>query len=411
MKKKVLSTALALMMPLSSVSGVYAAETQPATEVIEEEAAAETETETVNSESMTEEVSKENVAATVNREVILQKELDNMITVLNGRMEQYGIDAGDDEAAEIIRSAALQELVDDHLLIQDMTAQGCYDLSEDEESAVTTAAQVSWDNLVEQYEAYYAQYSDNEEDAEETASDLAQKYLSENGYTLEYMENYYRNALASEKYEQWLMQDEADITDEEVQEVYEQRAADSQAAYENDVSAFETAMASGKEVWYRPAGYRGILQIMMTAQGDDDDAKLASVKDKTDDIYTRLIQGESFEELIATYGEDKNFDNESFLETGYQVHKDSILWEEAFAQAAFGDDMQEPGDYSQPLVFDDHVHILYYLKDIPSGAVELSDALSSTLKNDIYGERADAKMQERLEQLTKEAEIVYPEAK
>ena len=71
MKKKVLSTALALMMPLSSVSGVYAAETQPATEVIEEEAAAETETETVNSESMTEEVSKENVAATVNREVIL----------------------------------------------------------------------------------------------------------------------------------------------------------------------------------------------------------------------------------------------------------------------------------------------------------------------------------------------------
>lgn len=352
-------------------------------------------------------------AATVNGEKILQADLDNMVSTLSNRMTQYGIEASDESTAEVIRSTALQELVDDLLLTQDMTKQGCFDLSDEDESAIVSAAKASWENLTKQYEDYYSELDGEEEDEKDTeltAAERAQNYLSENGYTLDYMENYYRNAFASEKYGQWLMQNEPDITDQEVQEVYEQRVGQSKEAYENDVSAFETAIANGQEVWYRPSGYRGILQIMMTAEGADDEAKLASVKDKTDDIFARLDQGESFESLITEYGEDSSFENESFIETGYQVHQDSILWDEAFIQAAFGEDMQETGDYSQPLVFGDHVHILYYLRDVPDGAVELSDSLASALREDIYGERADAKMEERLEQLKEEAEIVYAEA-
>ena len=78
-------------------------------------------------------------------------------------------------------------------------------------------------------------------------------------------------------------------------------------------------------------------------------------------------------------------------------------------EAAFGDDMQKSGDYSQPHVFGDHVHILYYLKDVPDGPVELSDALAAALREDIYGEQANVKMEERLAQLKEEAEIVYME--
>lgn len=350
---------------------------------------------------------EDRTVVTVNGDAISQSELDAMIDTISARMTQYGIDGADESVLEIIQTAALEELVDDRLLTQDMTAQGCYDMSENEESAISAAAQASWDNLLQQYEAYFTAYLDGTEDAGLTAADLAQAYLSGAGYTLEYLENYYRNALASEKYEKWLMEGEPDVTEEDIQEGYTQRVEASKAAYEENVPGFETALSSGQEVWYRPGGYRAILQIMLSAQGEDDAAKLASVQEKTDDIYARLEQGERFETLIAEYGEDSAFDTEGFLETGYQVHPDSILWEESFISAAFGQDMQKPGDYSQPVVFGDNVHILYYLKDVPAGAVELNDELAAALGEELDGERVTAKIEARLEQLKETAQIVY----
>ena len=347
---------------------------------------------------------------TVNGDAILQSELDGMISSLSARMEQYGIDATDESVAEAIRVSALQELVDDRLLTQDMTAQGCYDMTEDEESTISTVALVYWEDMLSQYEAYFTAYLGEENTADLGAADLAESYLNSSGYTLAYLENYYRNAMASGKYEQWLLKDAPDITDEEVQAAYTQRVADSKAAYENDVSAFETALSNSQGAWYRPAGYRAILQIMMAAQGDDDTAKLASVSEKTDAIFARLKQGESFASLILEYGEDANFDTESFIETGYQVHQESIIWEDAFVQASFGEDMAQPGDVSQPLVFGDNVHILYYLMDVPEGAVEYTDALASALHDDLRGEQADEKMQERLALLQEDASIVYADS-
>lgn len=350
---------------------------------------------------------EEKTVVTVNGEAIAQSELGAMIDTISARVSQYGIDGTDESVLEVIRASALEELVDDHLLTQDMTAQGCYDMSEDEESAISAVAQASLENLLKQYEAYFTEYLDGTEDVGMTAADLAQTYLSGSGYTLKYLENYYRNALASEKYEQWLMEGEPEVTDEDIQQGYAQRVEESKSAYENDVPAFETALSSGQEVWYRPGGYRAILQIMLSAQGEDDAAKLASVREKTDDIYARLEQGERFETLIAEYGQDGAFDSESFYETGYQVHPDSILWEDDFKQAAFGENMQKPGDYSQPVVFGDNVHIFYYLRDISEGAAELTDSLAAALREELNAERSASKIQARLEQLKEAAEIIY----
>lgn len=344
---------------------------------------------------------------TVNGDVVAQSELDAMIDSVSSRMSQYGIDGTDESVLEVIRQSALQQLVDDRLITQDMTAQGFYDMTEEEEAAIAASAQETLNSLRQQAESYFTSYLDGQEDAGITAVDLAEAYLTGSGYTLEYMENHCRNALASQKYEQWLMEGEPEITQEDIQAGYEQRVESSKDAYAQDISAFETALASGQEVWYRPEGYRAVLQIMLGAEGEDDESKLASVKEKTDDIYARLAGGEPFTSLIAAYGEDSAFDSEAFYETGYQVHKDSILWEDAFIQAAFGADMQAPGDYSQPVVFGDNVHILYYLKDVPAGAVSLTDDLSEALKEDVYSERVNSKMEARLAELKETAEIIY----
>lgn len=344
---------------------------------------------------------------TVNGDSITQAELNAMMSALDAQMTQHGIDTSSENVQNAIREAAMQELVEDRLLTQDMTAQGCYDMTEEEEASIADAAKKSQADLQQQMESYFASYMDSQEDSSATAAELAETYLKDSGYTLEYMENYIRNTVASTKYEQWLMEGEADTTQEEIQAAYDERVASSKAAYENDVSAFETALANNQEVWYRPDGYRAVLQIMLSAQGDDDAQKLASVKETTDAIYDRLEKGESFESLIAAYGEDSAFDDASFYETGYQVNPQSVLWEDAFVQAAFGDGMENPGDYSQPVVFGDNVHILYYLRDIPGGAMELTDALAAALGQELYAQRTEEKMEARLATLKEEAEIVY----
>lgn len=352
---------------------------------------------------------EEEILVTVNGQMIYQSEFDEMVSTVSSRMSLYGIDVEDETVIETIEQSALQELIDDHLLTQDMTAQGCYEFTDEEEDSIVSTAQISMENLVSQYEEYFESYMEEYGLDGITAAELAESYISESGYSLEYMENYYRNAYASEKYEEWLMRDAAEITEEEIQAEYEKRVQESKEAYENDISAFETAMLGGEEVWYRPDGYRAVLQIMLPAEGETEEEKLAFVQETTDEIYARLEEGEAFENLILEYGEDTTFETEGFMETGYQVHPESVMWEEAFVSAVFGEEMQEIGDYTQPLVFDENVHILYYLKDVPEETVELTDALAASLKEELYGSFAEEKLQKRLAALTEEAEIIYAE--
>ena len=49
------------------------------------------------------------------------------------------------------------------------------------------------------------------------------------------------------------------------------------------------------------------------------------------------------------------------------------------------------------------------MKDVPAGAVELTEDLTAALESDIYTERADAKMELRLAELKEASEIVYSE--
>lgn len=55
------------------------------------------------------------------------------------------------------------------------------------------------------------------------------------------------------------------------------------------------------------------------------------------------------------------------------------------------------------------VVIFYYLKDVPAGAVELTEDLAAALESDIYAQRTDSKMELRLAELKEASEIVYSE--
>ena len=213
-----------------------------------------------------------------------------------------------------------------------------------------------------------------------------------------------------------------------------------QAQYENDVQQYDyNVNYMGNESWYVPEGYRAVIHILLnnidadlletyeTAQAlyeealsadpvDEaavadakaamnaaHDAIIASRQEDIDTIYTRLQNGETFESLIAEYGADPGMNDEETLKNGYSVHPKSVWCMPAFVEGAFQEGMEKPGDVSQPVISSYGIHIVYYLRDVPSGLImtdsiraEIVEYLVSNQLNEAY----DAAYAEWLSEVT-----------
>lgn len=312
-------------------------------------------------------------------------------------------DETDEAQVAYIQDLALTAAIQDMLIEQDMRAKGCYDFDAETESWIQEQGQAAYETaLANVGEALRAElgYSD-----EEDMTSFALSYANVLGVTAEDYIAVYRKQYATVNYYAALLGD-APVTEEAIQAAYDERVAASKALYEGDAAAFETALYSGEEVWYKPEGYRSILQILLPAEGDTDEAQLASVQATLDTINERLDAGESFQTLMAEYNTDAAFDDADFLTVGYQVHRDSVVWDEKFVAAAFSERMAQPGCWSAPIVSDAGVHILYYLCDSASGAIEMTDAIHDALSYALYQEMCQDALTARLNELSDSAEVV-----
>ena len=137
-------------------------------------------------------------------------------------------------------------------------------------------------------------------------------------------------------------------------------------------------------------------------------AILDSVKETVDEIKAKLEGGANFEDLILEYGTDPGMQVEENRKNGYAVHPFSILYEQNFMKGAAA--LEKVGDVSDPIVSQFGVHILHYLRDIPGGAVELTDALKEELRADLKSEKVQAAFDALQEKWVAESEVVWTEA-
>lgn len=347
--------------------------------------------------------STEAVIATVNGEDLLYSEYAAIEAAYLYQYEAAGLDLTDPDIYAYLQDLALNYAIEQMLVRQDMAAQGCYVFDEATEAWFDETGKAAYAAaLADVVEALRASDQTLSEDELQV---YALAYAESLGVTEQTYIDYYRDQYAAAKYYEWLIRDNP-ITDADVQTAYEARVAESKALYENDVAAFETAMSNGSEVWYKPAGYRSVLQILLPAEGETDEAKLQSVQATVAEITARLESGETFQSLIAEYGTDANFASETFLQTGYQVHPDSVIWEDAFVTAAFSAEMAQPGSVSQPFASDLGVHILYYLCDSAAGPIELTEDVHDALAYAIYVERYTAAQTQRINELADAAQVI-----
>ncbi len=344
-------------------------------------------------------------------------------------------------------------------------------LTDDEIAECESAGQTSYQ------EAYDKAYESAEGDSEELKQKNTEYALYEQGETLEEYINQQKWTKIVDKVEEVVKANVAEISDDDLEAAYTAQLAEDQAAYESNLSTFETDMNDPEKViTWMPEGYRTAKHILVkvdesvltpvtdayaalataqtaldalkaelttatapeaTVQPDatataeataeataaatprptadiqaDIDAKaaevatletdlatkkaacIATVQGKLDEIYQKLASGESFDSVMAEYGEDPGMQEDPSMTRGYLVSATSTTWDTHFRDAAMA--LQNVGDYTlEPVISSSGVHIISYHSDVTPGAVPLED-IRDAFYTAALTEAQDSYMQEQL---------------
>lgn len=359
-----------------------------------------------------------------------------------------GYDTSDASLIAAVNQQSLSDTIGYYLVLQKGRELGLDQFTDDEKAAFAASAKESWEGIVSSFVSTNEAITEDSADEARAAAraDAEARLLSEYGYDeARYIREYGDQAVNNTIYQRVtdLLTKDLKVTDEDVQTHFDNLVKEDQETYENDVSSYEFyTRYYGQTSYFTPAGYRGITHILLkvddgllnnwkdlserlkaqesaTEESAEEpvteemvsaarDAVLASVKETVDEIRTKLDGGAAFEDLIKEYGTDSGMEDDTTRAEGYPVHKDSILYDSAFQDAAMA--LEKVGDISEPVVGQYGVHILQYLRDIPSGAVELTDEMKEEFRATILQEMTTETMLSAVGQWMKEAEIVYTEA-
>ena len=274
--------------------------------------------------------------------------------------------------------------------------------------------------LETEYNEYINEYVDYFTDADMTEEQLAALYAEAEEY-YGGKDAYILDNLRVAAFIDMTEGIEVELTEDELWAFYMKNVVEPQMSQITSVYMYEYYQYMGYSLNFVPEGYRGILHILLSADSALTDAydaaedELAqnvaaqavidSLQPTLDEIYARFNAGESFESLIAEYNTDPGMTGDTLTE-GYKVHAESMTYVQEFTDGAFSEKMQQPGDISDPVVTSYGVHVLYYLKDIPAGAVAMTED-----EKEYYGGYALSEKQfDAAEQLLKEFGITYTDA-
>ena len=360
----------------------------------------------------------------------------------------YSFDRTDKTVIASIKSQTLTLMTENLALEQKAEALGLA-LTEEEEAAVEQDAQDQYNELIS---GMMEQYELTEEDA------VAQ--AAEAGTTLAMIQYFLRNDEIQQKLHDYAGQDAA-VTDEEIAAEFDTRVAKAKESYDATPSQYSTDVLNGSTIYYRPAGYRNIKNLVislpedvqttvddlssqlymatyykymydyqLTNGGELDDATKQEYTDKSaeyqtqiDDLQAQLdaaaagreqiqakadevlalckAEGADFDALMAEYNGDTA--TGTLVEVGYPVCADSTGYVEAFTQGAMA--LEKVGDVSDLIATSYGYHILQYASDVTEGAVELDDALRAAIESDLLTTKQDDAYTAAREEWIKEAKI------
>lgn len=455
--KKLLALVLALMLCAAVLPAVAEnSEAQAAAQAAAEELAAATAekaafyAEQNAADAQTEEVAAESldpatVLATVNGTEIT---LDRVSTIANELIDSYssqGYDMTNEQNLTIVRQIAMRYAIQ-YAVMDQMVEQFGLTLTEEEIAAMTEELAASWEETIASLtETILGDAEDPTDEEKAGARAEALAYAESVGYSFEtILDEMLANAAYSKLYETLVAN--VTVSDEDIRAAFDARVAEDQANYADNIYYYELyTKYYSADSFYTPEGYRGITQILLPvddellnaytelseklasqqaaegeeAQSEEEpvtqeqvDAAYAAAIDSIQATYDEIIEkyngGTAFEDLMDQYGIDPGMTVEPNRTLGYNVHRESVLWDPAFVEASFSID--NIGDVSKPYLGSYGAYVVRYTRDVPGGAVEFTEEIAASLRDEAIASAQDDLFGQIVSSEIDNAVIEYSEA-
>ena len=380
------------------------------------------------------------VVAEVNGEAITKGEAQVVYNQMMMEMQYYynmygySFDATDKSVIASVKSETLT-LMSENLALEQKANELGLGLTEEETASVDEDAQSQYDEMISNL---MTQYSMTEEEAINTAE--------ENGSTLAMIRYFLRASAIETKLRDYAGKDET-VTDDEIQTEFDSRVASAKESYETTPTQYGTDVLNGTTVYYRPAGYRNIQNLVIALPDDvqstvqelssqlynasyykymydyqlandtslDDEtkadytAKSAEYQQQVEDLQAQIsaaseegraqiqqkaeeilalckAEGADFDALMAEYNADTA--TGALITEGYPVCDGITSYVDSFTEGAMA--LENVGDISDLIASDYGYHILKYASDVQEGPVELDEAHRAEIESGLLTTKQDA---------------------
>ena len=231
----------------------------------------------------------------------VEAEVNNNLAYMQWYYGQYGMqyDVTDKNVIAATRQAVVDELVQQAVLADKARQLGLDVLTEEESAALASTVTSAWRSYrlsIEQEKAFPE--GTPREEIEKAVDEVA----SSEGVSYERLLAHEKLALMDQKLKAMVYQD-VTVTEEETAAALAQKAEEARTAYAANPSAYGAALLSGGTVYYRPAGYRLVKQILIAAKDADTDL-VAEI----DAALTAAISAEQAAAHPLTYDEVMQMD-------------------------------------------------------------------------------------------------------
>lgn len=394
-------------------------------------------------------------------EVLAQAE--NVMDYYEYMYSMYGMsyDRTSDSAVASAREEAINGLVQNAVLEQKIAEKGFDTFTEEEEADIRTSAEETYNNYAEMIKSFA--FADTELTGEELDAAVAEQMVAYGYGTLDDLVANERAGRSQQKLKDDTVKD-VSVSEEELTTEYNTRVQTDKTNYGDNPDSYDygAAVTNGTTVYYTPAGYRTVKQILVkfaeadqtaiddlnkqvtdkqaeltTAQNSlsalgedasaDDEATAESRATLTETVETltadiEKLQGDldtareagytalqpTVEEIQGKLAAGESFDSlietynqdPGMPETGYLVSENSRNWVTEFKDASMA--LAAIGDISDPVRTTYGIHLIEYAGDVAEGEIGL-DTVRDDLSNTLLTEKQNTAYNEAVEKWVDEA--------
>jgi hypothetical protein len=244
------------------------------------------------------------------------------------QMQAYGLQMGEVSPEQLIKETK-DLLVRQTLISQQAEAQKVDELTEDEQKDLDAQVETAWQGLRDQVKGQ--DFADTTLTGDELNAALDAQLEEHYGRTRAMTEQQIKEQFLSNKLEKVITQDVV-VEDEAVKADFDAKVEAAKASYETDANTYGTEVNSGRTVYYAPAGYRFIKQILVKFTEED--------QKKIDELTQQQSAAQT--ELDNALAEKTANDN--------ALNAESLTEEDQQSLEALGKDLQAKVDEAQAKV-------------------------------------------------------------